>query len=415
MINAMKYVIFEDTRFPGLYPLTFLRASFDVKHGALSIKEKIESLLPESSDIILFVREDLKNFTVRFNGNKVNVYPDDETIFLNGRVVFTQRMMNWIIKDMRPDTRLNIDDTTVASRIKADTLKKISGNISYPVADSFFDDLRLINTEQNKFANLLDVINYPWDLLRNLDVNLGLDIAYLIENSSGKNRNTEVSQDKDNFVSATARVYPAVILDTANGEIYVDDDAVIEPFCYIKGPVYIGKGAVVKAGSRLYGPVSVGWGSKVSGEISGSVFHSLVNKQHDGFIGNTYACPFVNFGADTVTSNLKNNYSKIKIEQEGSRLDTGMQFLGSIVGDHTKFGINTMLNTGTVSGIFANVAGGGFPGKNISSFSWNIIGKDSEKYRLDELLATARFVMKRRNLDLCNEYELLIRKVYDNL
>jgi UDP-N-acetylglucosamine diphosphorylase/glucosamine-1-phosphate N-acetyltransferase len=279
---------------------------------------------------------------------------------------------------------------------------------------SFFEGLKNINNSNYPFESIFEIINYPWDIIKSLDINLGLDLSFLLESVKGQARNEEVSQENENnYVSPSAKVYPGVILDTVGGEIFIDDNAVIEPLVYIKGPVYVGRNALVKAGSRLYGPCSIGHSSKVSGEISGSVFHSSVNKQHDGFIGNTYACPFVNFGADTVTSNLKNNYSKVKVVSDGKSFNTGLQFLGSIVGDHSKFGINTMLNTGTICGIFSNVAGGGFPEKTIDSFEWNILGKEKTKYRLEEALETGKIVMNRRGFDMTEEYKELVRFIYE--
>jgi UDP-N-acetylglucosamine diphosphorylase/glucosamine-1-phosphate N-acetyltransferase len=279
---------------------------------------------------------------------------------------------------------------------------------------SFFEGLKNINNSNYPFESIFEIINYPWDIIKSLDINLGLDLSFLLESVKGHARNEEVAQENENnYVSPSAKVYPGVILDTVGGEIFIDDNAVIEPLVYIKGPVYVGRNALVKAGSRLYGPCSIGHSSKVSGEISGSVFHSSVNKQHDGFIGNTYACPFVNFGADTVTSNLKNNYSKVKVVSDGKSFNTGLQFLGSIVGDHSKFGINTMLNTGTICGIFSNVAGGGFPEKTIDSFEWNILGKEKTKYRLEEALETGKIVMNRRGFDMTEEYKELVRFIYE--
>jgi len=412
----MEFVIFEDIHFNKLSPLTLLRASFDVKTGIFSNKERIQNFLPENSDVILFVREEIKDFTSKFNANKVNKIPAQNTIFLNGRCSFTQKMIDWACKTMSMDTKLLINGYVAVAKLSAGEINKRSKKISFPLTDNFFDNIRDINNINFKFESLFDIINYPWDIIRLFDVNLGLDLAWLIGKSHDKEKNTKVSAENlENFVSKSAKVFPGVIMDTAGGEIYVDDDAVIEPLSYIKGPVYIGKNVVVKAGSRLYGPVSIGWGSKVSGEISGSLFHSCVNKQHDGFIGNTYACPFVNFGADTVTSNLKNNYSKIKVIAGGEQINTGMQFLGTIAGDHTKFGINTMLNTGTIAGIFANVAGGGFPPKQIDSFSWNILGSEPVRYRLEEALETAKIVMSRRHIELTPEYMSVIEKVFKEL
>ena len=410
----MKFVIFEDNKYNSLYPLNLLRASFDLKAGVFSMKERIERYLPVGESVTLFVRDEIANLARKNNKNPINQIPDDDSIFLNGRVVFSQRILNWITKDMSMNSVLQFDDTVVASKLSLVELNKRRENLKYCMDKSFFDGLKNINNSNYPFESIFEIINYPWDIIKSLDINLGLDLSFLLDSVKGQARNEEVSQENENnYVSPSAKVYPGVILDTVGGEIFIDDNAVIEPLVYIKGPVYVGRNALVKAGSRLYGPCSIGHSSKVSGEISGSVFHSSVNKQHDGFIGNTYACPFVNFGADTVTSNLKNNYSKVKVFSEGKSINTGLQFLGSIVGDHTKFGINTMLNTGTICGIFSNVAGGGFPEKTIDSFEWNILGKEKTKYRLEEALETGKIVMKRRGFEITEEYKELVKFIYE--
>ncbi len=410
---VMHYIIFEDTKHGNLYPLNVLRNSMDIKAGIFSIKERIMNYLPLDSVVTFLVREEMHDMTKALNPNPVNVIPEGDSVFLNGRTVFSHRFIKWITEDMSPDTKVERDGTVVAAKLSSGTAGNILKDVKYPVDNAVFADLRNINNLNFNFENIFDIINYPWDIIRLFDFNLAYDLSYLLDKAKGFEKNPDVSQDNENnYVSPTAKVYPGVIFDTGSGEIYIDDNAVVEPLSYIKGPVYIGKHALVKSGSRIYGPCSIGWGSKVSGEISGSLFHSCVNKQHDGFIGNTYACPFVNFGADTVTSNLKNNYSKVRMSFMGESVNTGMQFLGSLIGDHSKFGINTMLNTGTVCGVFANVAGGGFPDKNIGSFSWNILGSQPVKYKFNEAVETARIVMKRRGIEMKEEYISLLKKIY---
>ncbi len=409
----MKYVIFEDSKFENLYPLNLLRASFDVKAGVFSMKERIERYLPVGTSVMLYVRDEIFDLTKVNNTNPINEIPDEDTIFLNGRVVYSQKILDWVTKNMSMNSVINFEDTIVAAKISIDEINIRKSKLSFCMNNDFFSDLKIINNTNYEFQNIFEIINYPWDILRSLDVNLGFDLSFLLDSVKGQEKNPEVSQDNDNnYVSPSAKVYPGVILDTVSGEIFIDDNAVVEPLSYLKGPLYIGRNALVKSGSRIYGPCSIGHSSKVSGEISNSVFHSCVNKQHDGFIGHTYACPFVNFGADTVTSNLKNNYSKVRVNQFGKSIDTGMQFLGTIAGDHSKFGINTMLNTGTICGIYSNVAGGGFPDKLIESFEWNILGKSKEKYDFDKAIETGKLVMKRRGFDMTEAYINLVKLIY---
>jgi UDP-N-acetylglucosamine diphosphorylase/glucosamine-1-phosphate N-acetyltransferase len=405
----MKFVIFEDENYKNLRPLNLMRATFDIKTGVFSIKERILNYLQKDDEFHLYVRDELKDLVAAKTNLPVNEPVSGEAVFLNGRVIFTPKILQWIKKSLSKDSLIESEGCVVAAKIsEAETGKRRPD--SYVIKKSFFEGLAKVNNLNYTFEHIFDVINYPWDIIKSLDINLGYDLSFMLENVRGTEKNPDVSIDyENNYVSPKAKVYPGVVLDTSGGEIYIDDNVVVEPLCYIRGPVFIGNNTLVKSGSRIYGPCSIGWGSKVSGEITGSLFHSCVNKQHDGFIGNTYACPFVNFGADTVTSNLKNNYSKVKVIHDGIQMNTGMQFLGSIIGDHSKFGINTMLNTGTICGVFANIAGGGFPDKFIESFSWNIQGKGTEKYKADEALRTAKIVMLRRGFEMKPEYERLIK------
>lgn len=405
----MKFVIFEDENYKNLHPLNLMRASFDIKTGVYSIKERIINYLSQDDEFYLYTRPELKDLVAAKTNLPVNEHVKGDAVFLNGRVIFTQKILRWIKKSLSEDSMIESGGCVVAAKFSEAELVKRTAN-SFIIGKSFFDGLKKVNNLNYNFEHIFDVINYPWDIIKSLDINLGYDLSYMLEKVSGSEKNPDVSIDyENNYVSPKAKIYPGVVLDTAGGEIYIDDNVTIEPMCYIRGPVFIGNNSLVKAGSRIYGPCSIGWGSKVSGEISGSLFHSCVNKQHDGFIGSTYACPFVNFGADTVTSNLKNNYSKVKVIHDGIPVNTGMQFLGSIIGDHAKFGINTMLNTGTICGIFANIAGGGFPEKFIDSFSWNIMSKKPEQYSVDEAIKTAKIVMLRRGFEMKPEYERLVK------
>jgi UDP-N-acetylglucosamine diphosphorylase/glucosamine-1-phosphate N-acetyltransferase len=150
---------------------------------------------------------------------------------------------------------------------------------------------------------------------------------------------------------------------------------------------------------------------KVGGEVEGSIFQGYSNKQHDGFLGHSYICEWVNLGADTNNSDLKNNYGNVKVYVDGKIVDTGHQFVGLFMGDHSKAGINTMFNTGTVVGVSSNVFGAGFPPKFIPSFSWGGADKMIE-YDIEKAVETAKAVMKRRDIKMTKEYETLLRKIF---
>jgi UDP-N-acetylglucosamine diphosphorylase/glucosamine-1-phosphate N-acetyltransferase len=180
----------------------------------------------------------------------------------------------------------------------------------------------------------------------------------------------------------------------------------------IQGPAFIGKGSVVKAHSSIYHDTSIGEVCKVGGEIEATIIHSYTNKQHDGFLGHSYIGSWVNLGASTNNSDLKNNYSSVSVLIKGKNVDTKSQFVGLIMGDHSKTAINTMFNTGTIVGVSSNIFGSGFPPRYIPSFSWG--GSDFiRNYDIEKCLEVARVVLGRRKIQLTQAEEELLRDVYE--
>lgn len=419
----MNILIFEDSSYKNLYPLSILRPVYDIVTGIYTNRERLEEFLPPKCKLFLHCRNLLFPYIKSEHPDKsVNSVEEKDLIFINGSVILSEGFVLWAIKKMNMNSALISDGKIIAGKISKDKLtylkRKIENrNIDNTLDIKDFDYLELFEDKDIIGRFSVYNINYSWDIIKCLDKILVNDLSCESRNRKKTGLNSKVSAVnlKNIKIAKTANIFPNVVLDASEGMILIDEKAVIEPFTYIKGPVYIGRNVLVKSGAKLYGPGSFGAGSKLTGEISGSVFHSNVNKQHDGFIGNSYACPFVNFGADTVTSNLKNNYSKIRVKFNNEQINTGMQFLGTIAGDHSKFGINTMLNTGTIVGIFANIAGGGFPDKQVDSFSWNILGSQITRYKIDEALNTVKTVFDRRHLELKKEYEELIREIYNML
>jgi UDP-N-acetylglucosamine diphosphorylase/glucosamine-1-phosphate N-acetyltransferase len=215
------------------------------------------------------------------------------------------------------------------------------------------------------------------------------------------------------FVHESAKVY-ASTLNTNDGPIYIDADSEIMEGSHIRGGFYLGEHATLKMGTKIYGASTIGPQCKVGGEISNSVFYGHSNKAHDGFVGNSLIGEWCNLGADTNTSNLKNNYSNVSIwsYEKADYADTGLTFCGLIMGDHSKCGINTMFNTGSVAGVNANIYGGGFPDKHIPSFSWG--GPDGwEVYDPQKALATIEKVMQRRSQTLTDSMRQLLLHIFE--
>ena len=212
-------------------------------------------------------------------------------------------------------------------------------------------------------------------------------------------------------VGEGAHVQAGCVLDVSNGPIILAAGVQVK-FSQIVGPVFIGTGSVID-GARVRPGVSVGHGCKIGGEVSASIFQSRVNKAHEGFVGHSWAGRWVNFGALATTSNLKNTYGTIRYHQSAQVLvDTRAQFLGSIIGDHTKIGIGQMLNTGSHIGAGCNIFGGGVAPKYVPSFSWGGVGGWNE-YRLDDCLKTVRATLARRHAEIRPESEAVLRRVFE--
>ncbi len=400
----MDIVIFEDNKTEQLFPLAELRPGFEIKAGAFSIREKTEKLF-SGKNVKYHTREIFKNYAAElYRSENIFEQCNGVTLFINGKVVFTKNAAgifpeknNELIKSGDEIIAFTASDTKTALDI-------IYGN---PVPSDMM--ARDIKGEKS-----FHIFTHSWDAVRYFEEDLNNDLEYMFENTASRLFRQDFDTNKIRL-HENADILPNVVLDSSKGKIFIEEGATVEPFCYIRGPVYIGKKTLIKSGTKIYGPANIGYASRVAGEISGTNFHSYINKQHSGFIGNSYVCEFANLGADTVTSNLKNNYSEIRttLPFSDESYKTGMQFLGSIIGDHSKTGINTMLNTGSIIGIFSNIAGGGFPDKLIDSFQWYISGKEPSRYKIEEALATARKVMSRRDVQMSGAYESLVREIYN--
>ena len=251
-----------------------------------------------------------------------------------------------------------------------------------------------------------------WDFLRHLPAILAADITAPLKHENPALRarfkppaHSTVLGKGALMVHADAQVEPHVVFDTSAGPIFVDTGAHVHAFTRINGPCYIGRDATIMGGD--ISGCSIGPVSKIRGEISGTIVLGYSNKGHDGFVGNSYLGRWVNLGAGTVTSNLKNTYGAVSLWTPTGIRPTGMQFLGTLFGDHVKTGIGTKLTTGTVLGAGANVYGSKMPPKAVAPFSWGE-GEPYDLYRIYKFLSRAKTVMARRKVELT---ELMARQL----
>lgn len=259
-------------------------------------------------------------------------------------------------------------------------------------------------------------IERPWDIFTYNHQVLEADFERITEGRKSEklhSSNILIGDESNLFIEEGAQVYASSI-NCLSGKVYIGKNAEIMENCSIRGSFALCENAVLKMGAKIYGSTTIGPNSKVGGELSNVLIQANSNKAHDGFVGNSVIGEWCNLGADTNSSNLKNNYSKVKAYSyfENDMVDTNLQFCGLIMGDHCKTGINTMLNTGTVCGLSANVFGADFPPKFIPSFSWGGAAV-SEIFLLDKAIALAEKVKHRRNQPFTQEEKDLFTYIFN--
>lgn len=404
----MKVCLFEDEKYDLLYPLTLTRATFELRCGAMTMVERIRKVNPtvEASfflrdHIASVFREKLGNAVV----NNLEALGRDDTIFVNGR---------WLPEH----GRLPLDeDETIATckgdivyvRAKRDTIRKALSESLQKTIENLESELSTKEVEAR-------MVEYPWDLVKYNHELLKEDFEFY-----EKGRVAEVLGEKFSvvgekdllYVSKSASIHPFVVLDTSTGPIMVDDGARVYPFSRIEGPCYIGKDAWIVRGN-IREDTSIGPVCRVGGEVEASVIQGYSNKYHTGFLGHAYVGEWVNIGALTTNSDLKNDYSTVDVYVKGRLMDTGDIKVGSFIGDHTKFGIGCLLNTGTVVGVACVLLGGEVLPKHIPSFCWYADGRLRRGAGFRRTVEAERRVMSRRSVAMSDSYVKMLEKIYQD-
>jgi len=357
---------------------------------------------------VLHCRDYLTEFAQETNTLPVNIFETDNYLLLNSRVIADTSFAQQISLN-RLNCIYRAGNTDIAAVISAEYSKVLQEYSGKPFdISTIFPDFPVIP------INAV-VMNHPWDIINKNGEMIINDWGRLYNQSACEGtvfEGVHFIEKRNIFIANGAVIKPGVVLDAESGPIIIESGAVVMPNAVIIGPVFIGKNALIKAGARIYGCTTIGEESKIGGEVSVSIIHSHTNKQHDGFLGNSYLGQWVNIGADTNNSNLKNNYQPVTATIDGEVINTGLLFAGAIIGDHTKTGINTMLNTGTVIGVCCNIYGSGFPPKYIPSFSWG--GSEGfEEYKFEKALQTAQAVVARKKMELSVVHKRIMKCVFD--
>lgn len=379
--------LFEDHTTSNLLPLVYTRPVFDLRCGVFTLREKLRAYYP-GIQLRLWCREELIDLVrEQHPGGPVNTPDEQAGLYVNGRVVMDEALARLLTLD-GPECVFMHGCTLVAARVRGTQWPALLSE----AATGFSTIARIDVTAR--------LIEYPWDLIRYNAEEIRQDCARLAGRAEKRPYpGVHLLNDAEITIGTDTVILPGVVLDATDGPISIGRGVRILPHAYIQGPACIGDGTLVKAGARIYEGTTIGPVCKVAGEVEASIIHGYSNKQHDGFLGHVYLGQWINLGAGTTNSDLKNTYGSVTVQLNDALIDTGMTFVGLFMGDYSKSAINTVFNTGTVVGFSSNVFTVGFPPKFIPSFSW--CGPDGiTEYRCDKALEVAQRVMARRTVTM---------------
>ncbi len=400
----MKLVVYENDTWINFTPLTYTRPVFELKCGMYSIFERIQNNI-KIKEIGLFVRDylvDLVRTRYSYPVNDLSFLQDD-LLIVDGRCLIDADF-NFI--QGKESAWFSDDELAYAFIKKENVLKHI---------EKGFESIVQFAKSLPSFKTKTKIMRYLWNLVHENAELLKKDFIMKEKKGiEGKFSSQAVIYGNDDiFVAEGAEVHPFVVIDTNSGPVFIDEGVKVFPFSRIEGPCYIGNNTQIMPGANIREGNTIGPVCRIGGEVEESIIHGYSNKYHDGFIGHAYVGEFVNLGAITTNSDLKNDYTTVSVYVNGKLVDTGDLKVGSFIGDHTKTSIGTFFNTGTSVGLMCNITAGGILPKFFPSFVWYVNNKFMKGFGLEMMIKTARAAMERRNRTLSRQEEDVIRKVYD--
>ncbi len=382
----MNYILFDGEYRDNLLPLTYTKPVADLRIGILTIREKWEKYLGFTTTTI----------TEEYLSEKFPMVEMEQNIMINASVLPTPGLVAMI------------------NELKASEAIYKSGELI-----AFFSkenqEIDFETFHKYEYAEDLIQIKHSWDLFSFNGEALESDFDLITEGRESANiPDTVHCMNKDRIFLEEDVEIEIGVLNANKGAIYIGKHAQVMEGSMIRGPFAMGEHSVVKMGTKVYGPTTLGPKCKIGGEVNNAIFSGFCSKGHDGYLGNAVIGEWCNIGADSNNSNLKNNYANVKIwEYSAERfVDTGLQFCGLIMGDHSKCGINTMFNTGTVIGVSANIYGSNFPRNFIPSFSWGGAA-GLTTYALSKAFETAELVIDRKHEDFTEEDKKIMKHIFD--
>lgn len=381
----MNYILFDGEHRDALLPFTYTRPVADIRIGILTIREKWELSLGATTTTV----------TEDYLSEKYPMVEMEQNVMINASYLPTRVLVSQI-KNLKENQAIYNGDTMIAF---------------FSLEDQEID---INNLEVLQHEDPLLKVETTWDIFSKNGAAIQADYNLITTDrtSAPIPEKTVAFNPEAIFIEEGAKL-PLCVLNATDGPIYIGKNTEIMEGSMVRGPFALCEGATLKMGTKIYGPTTVGPHSKVGGEVNNSVFFGYANKAHDGFLGNSVIGEWCNFGADTNNSNLKNNYAEVRLwsYETENFAKTGLQFCGLMMGDHSKCGINTMFNTGTVVGVNANIFGSGFPRNFIPSFSWGG-SKGFTTYETSKAFEVAKEVMKRRGLEFTAQDSAILEHIF---
>ena len=383
----MNYILFDGDVRNSLLPFTYTKPVADIRIGILTIREKWEKHLGLTTTTI----------TEEYLEEKYPMVEMEENVMINASFCPTKSLVEKV-KNLSANEAIFKGEDVIAF-FTTNTQEEVN-----------FDAYKQIEFDEE----LIQVKN-TWDIFSLNGKAIQEDFNLITEGRKSQSIPEEIQYiNKENiFIEEGAKLTFAT-LNASSGPIYIGKDAEIMEGCVVRGPLAMCEHSVLKLSAKIYGATTLGPYCKVGGEVNNSVLMGYSNKGHDGFLGNSVLGEWCNLGADTNNSNLKNNYAEVKLwdYQTGRFAKTGLQFCGLMMGDHSKCGINTMFNTGTVVGVSANIFGSGFPRNFVPSFSWGGASGFTE-YKTNKVFEVAKVVMQRRNIVFDDQEQRILEHVFE--
>ncbi|AOW11139.1 GlmU family protein [Flavobacterium gilvum] len=383
----MNYILFDGPARNALLPFTFTRPVADILVGIMTIRQKWEAYLGSTTTTV----------TEEYLSEKFPMVELDENIMINASFLPNAVLAEMII-NLGPNQAVFKGDNVVA--FYTDDKQESVDFDTYDILE-YNDDCI--------------TIEHIWDIFSKNDAAIRADFEFLTEDRKSQPipRSVNVIAPENIFIEEGAKL-EFVTLNASTGPIYIGKDSEIMEGAVIRGPFVLCDNAQVKMGSKVYGATTVGPHSRIGGEVKNAVIFANSNKGHEGYLGDSVLGEWCNIGADSNNSNLKNNYEEVKLwsYETESFVKTGLQFCGLMMGDHSKCGINTMFNTGTVVGVSANIFGSGFPRNFVPSFSWGG-ATGFTTYITKKAFETARLVMERRGVEFDDKEAAILQHIFD--